>query len=116
MSALGFEKKSETNNVTNPTKISIMLSIPIINAKEKCINSVDEYSLKYNNSNSNKKTISIPIPIPNTKSHESDLCQLEEYSLTCNNFDPGKMSPPDTWKSRLQQRLKEHYTLVNCNE
>jgi hypothetical protein len=63
-------------------------------------------------------SISIPIskPIPIPKSQSIDNIILEEYSLKCNNFNPSKMSPPDTWKVRLAQRLKEHCYTNNCSE
>lgn len=52
-----------------------------------------------------KQTISISIPI--TKNYSYDRVNIiEEYSLERNNFNPGKMSPPDHWKGRLQQRMK----------
>ena len=57
-----------------------------------------------------KKTISIPIAIPKSRSYDKNLYEeppVQEYSLNCGNFKPGKMSPPDPWKSRLEQRLKE---------
>lgn len=52
-----------------------------------------------------KQTISISIPIKKSQSF-NNINIVEEYSLKCNNFDPGKMSPPDHWKGRLQQRVK----------
>ena len=57
---------------------------------------------------STKNSISIPIaiPIPKNNSFESDL--TEEYSLQANIFNPGKMSPPNYWKCRLEQRIKDH--------
>jgi len=60
-----------------------------------------------NYNNPAKHSISIPIPISKINSREKNLSfdHLDEYNLTCNNFDPGKMSPPDQWKNRLQQRL-----------
>ncbi len=51
-----------------------------------------------------KLTISAPIKIPKVSSIE----RIEEYALNCNLFHPGKMSPPDSWKNRLAQRIK-HY-------
>lgn len=56
---------------------------------------------------STKTVISIPIPIPRTKSNDLDLNLLDEYSLKTNIFDPSKMSPPNNWKCRLEQRIKE---------
>jgi len=53
-----------------------------------------------------KKTfISIPISIPK-KSLEQDET---EYELNLNFFNPDKMSPPDCWKNRLEQRIKNFY-------
>ena len=57
---------------------------------------------------SNKSEISIPINIPVSSVYNRDLVQkkeTQEYSLDCSIFNPGKMSPPDPWKSRLQNRL-----------
>ena len=62
-----------------------------------------------------KIAISIPIPIPKTQSSDN-MVVLEEYSLKCNNFNPSKMSPPDSWKCRLEKRLKLHYFNQDCNE
>ena len=61
-----------------------------------------------------EKTISLPIPIPDAKNKNLD--NLDEYSLNYNNFNPGKMSPPDLWKTRLQQRLQNHNSFNNLNE
>ena len=72
--------------IPQPTKLTISISIPI----------------------------SKPIPIP--KSQSTDNMILEEYSLKCNNFNPVKCLHPDTWKVRLEQRLKEHCYSNNCNE
>lgn len=76
---------NKTEKLPQPTKLTISISIPI----------------------------SKPIPIP--KSQSTDNMILEEYSLKCNNFNPSKMSPPDNWKIRLEQRLKEHYN-NSCKE
>ena len=51
-----------------------------------------------------KLTISAPINIPKVSSTE----RIEEYALNCNFFNPGKMSPPDNWKERLAQRIKNY--------
>ncbi len=51
-----------------------------------------------------KLTISAPINIPKISSTE----RIEEYALNCNFFNPGKMSPPDNWKERLAQRIKNY--------
>jgi len=60
-----------------------------------------------------KTLISIPIPIPRTNSNSLELNLLEQYSLKSNVFDPSKMSPPNIWKCRLEQRIKEHdYKLI----
>ena len=61
-----------------------------------------------NNRNNTINTISIPIHIPRTDSNEIDLNLTDQYSLVANVFDPSKMSPPDHWKCRLEQRLKDH--------
>ena len=46
--------------------------------------------------------ISTPIKIPG----ESKRGDVTEYELNCQFFNPGKMSPPDNWKNRLEQRIK----------
>ena len=53
-------------------------------------------------------SISIPIPRSESESKDLDLDLLDQYSLKVNIFDPSKMSPPNTWKCRLEQRIKEH--------
>ena len=63
--------------------------------------------------NDNKS--SLPIPIPRSNSKNLDLDLLEQYSLKSNIFDPSKMSPPDTWKCRLKQRIKDHDINKNIN-
>ena len=50
--------------------------------------------------------ISIPIKVPKPSSSD-DL--VSEYALKCNFFNPGKMSPPDVWKERLELRIKGFY-------
>jgi hypothetical protein len=67
---------------------------------------------------STKDSISIPIPISKINSREKNLAfdHLDEYNLTCNNFDPGKMSPPDQWKNRLEQRLIDLYEIKSNSE
>ena len=57
--------------------------------------------------NNDNKT-SLPIPIPRSNSKNLDLDLLEQYSLKSNIFDPSKMSPPNAWKCRLKQRIKDH--------
>ena len=63
-----------------------------------------------------KTSISIPIPIiiPKNISFDHDL--HEQYSLKSNIFNPSKMSPPDYWRDRLEQRIKDHYTFKSNNE
>ena len=56
---------------------------------------------------STKTFISIPIPIPRTESKDLELNFGDQYSLKANIFDPSKMSPPNNWKCRLEQRIKE---------
>jgi hypothetical protein len=51
-----------------------------------------------------KPVISAPINIPKVSSNE----RIEEYALNCSFFFPGKMSPPDNWKNRLAQRIKNY--------
>ena len=74
-----------------------------------------DIKIDYNNKTSyttNNNTISIPISIPNqiekTNSQSVKLNLTDQYSLVANIFDPSKMSPPDSWKGRLQKRLKDH--------
>ena len=64
---------------------------------------------------STKRMISIPIPIPKSQSNQ-DVNNLEEYSLQYNSFNPSKMSPPDPWKDRLQQRLLSFNYNIASNE
>jgi hypothetical protein len=61
------------------------------------------------NTTQNSISIPIPIPIPSSSSTEN-IKVIEEYSLKCNIFNPGKMSPPNIWKCRLEQRIKAHYS------
>ena len=49
-----------------------------------------------------KLAVSTPITIPKSKQSESEV----EYELNLNFFNPSKMSPPDYWKTRLEQRIK----------
>jgi len=49
-----------------------------------------------------KLPVSAPIKIP--KRSEDHLSS--EYELNLNFFNPSKMSPPDCWKTRLEQRMK----------
>ena len=86
-------------------------------------------NFKNNNRNNTINTISIPIPTGNpdhtpehnsthisrTDSKEIDLNLTDQYSLVANVFDPSKMSPPDTWKCRLEQRLKDHNLIYKNN-
>jgi hypothetical protein len=51
-----------------------------------------------------KLVISTPISIP--KQSESILSS--EFELNLNFFNPSKMSPPDCWKTRLEQRIKNY--------
>ena len=51
-----------------------------------------------------KLVISTPMLIPNqSRNNLSSECELN-----LNFFNPGKMSPPDCWKSRLEQRIKNY--------
>ena len=52
-----------------------------------------------------KLAVSTPITIP--KKSEGDL--QSEYELNLNFFNPSKMTPPDCWKTRLEQRIKSLY-------
>jgi len=52
-------------------------------------------------------TISRAIPIPNKKSIVSDIYK-EQYGLKTNCFDPNKNSPPNSWTSRLLERIEIH--------
>jgi hypothetical protein len=73
-----------------------------------------EESVVLNSHISSTKTsisISVPISIPKNNSFESDL--PEQYSLKSNIFNPSKMSPPDYWRCRLEQRLKDHQVLTS---
>lgn len=57
-----------------------------------------------------KLVISTPISIP--KQSESILSS--EFELNLNFFNPSKMSPPDCWKTRLEQRIK-NYNIYNSD-
>ncbi len=48
--------------------------------------------------------ISTPISIPK----QSYNILTSEFELNLNFFNPSKMSPPDCWKSRLEQRIKNY--------
>ena len=52
-----------------------------------------------------KLPVSAPITIPK----QSDNSLSSEYELNLNFFNPSKMSPPDCWKTRLEQRIKFFY-------
>lgn len=52
-----------------------------------------------------KLAVSTPITIPK----KSDQSHNTEYELNLNFFNPSKMSPPDCWKTRLEQRIKHFY-------
>lgn len=60
------------------------------------------------NINNARNDISKPINI--LQKNKKDLDTMEQYSLDLNNFNPSKMSPPNYWKSRLESRLKYHYS------
>ena len=49
-----------------------------------------------------KLVISTPISIPK----QSSKSLSSEFELNLNFFNPSKMSPPDCWKTRLEQRIK----------
>ena len=52
-----------------------------------------------------KLPVSTPISIPKKSNYENHT----EYELNLNFFNPSKMSPPDCWKTRLEQRIKNFY-------
>ena len=52
-----------------------------------------------------KLPVSAPIKIPKRSEHHLS----SEYELNLNFFNPSKMSPPDCWKTRLEQRIKHFY-------
>ena len=52
-------------------------------------------------------TISRGIPIPNKKNIVSEIYK-EQYGLKTNCFDPNKNSPPNSWTSRLRERIEIH--------
>ena len=54
-----------------------------------------------------KMPVSTPISIPK----KSNVVDNTEYELNLNFFNPSKMSPPDCWKTRLEQRMKKLYEL-----
>ena len=63
-----------------------------------------------------KLTPSKPIPIVNSnfKSNSSwnnfQEENLEEYILNTNIFNPSKMSPPNQWKNRLENRIRIYFS------
>tara|TARA_B100001093_G_C26843675_1_gene1021735 strand:- start:814 stop:1080 length:267 start_codon:yes stop_codon:yes gene_type:complete len=62
--------------------------------------------------------ISAPIKIPHNKSNpDLSLDNLfKEYQLNLNSFNPSKMSPPDPWKERLEQRIRSLDYDNSCKE
>ena len=48
--------------------------------------------------------------------NNNDVNIEDEYSLNCNIFNPNKMSPPDLWKNRLQQRVNNYSISKTFNE
>ena len=52
-----------------------------------------------------KLPVSTPISIPK----KSVVENTTDYELNLNFFNPSKMSPPDCWKTRLEQRIKNLY-------
>ena len=79
---------------------------------QKEISNIKKNSI--NNKNTNN-TISFPISITRVSSKNNDLNLTDQYSLVANIFDPSKMSPPDHWKERLEQRLKDHKLVYKNN-
>lgn len=76
---------------------------------------------KYDNFSFSSQKKSLPINIPKNKSKENKLDQItdinnEEYSLNINIFNPGKMSPPNEWKNRLESRVKIYNSINFFNE
>lgn len=60
-----------------------------------------------------KLPVSAPIKIPKRSEHHLS----SEYELNLNFFNPSKMSPPDCWKTRLEQRMKFLYeTTLSVSE
>jgi len=51
----------------------------------------------------------LPVSAPISISKQSDYYLSSEYELNLNFFNPSKMSPPDCWKLRLEQRIKSLY-------
>ena len=55
-----------------------------------------------------------PIPIPKNPSLQNLIDDLDDNecknipSLSGNFFNPQKFSPPDIWKNRLKDRIKNH--------
>tara|TARA_Y100000591_G_C21281347_1_gene427471 strand:- start:52 stop:306 length:255 start_codon:yes stop_codon:yes gene_type:complete len=62
----------------------------------------------------NKLAISTPIPIP--KKSNIHFNKQNEYELNVNFFNPSKMSPPDCWKNRLEQRIQKLDYILLDNE
>ena len=78
------------------------------------------FSVKSENKVYNVKlTPSEPIPIVNSKSKtnssynnlkEQEDIANEEYILNSNIFNPSKMSPPNDWKNRLENRIRIYFS------
>ena len=78
------------------------------------------FSVKSENKVYNVKlTPSKPIPIVNSnlKSNSSfnnlqehNEITNEEYILNSNIFNPSKMSPPNEWKNRLENRIRIYFS------
>ena len=96
MTSLGCNSDSQYTNNKSFTKKIISIPIPI--------------SQPISQSAEKKMYISIPI------SNNNDVNIEDEYSLNCNIFNPNKMSPPDLWKNRLQQRVNNYSISKTFNE
>lgn len=81
-------------SVKSENKVTIVKSkpskpIPIVNSN---LNSNFKYNSSFNNL------------------QEEDEITNEEYILNTNIFNPSKMSPPNEWKNRLENRIRIYFS------
>ena len=66
---------------------------------------------------SDKPTLSKAIPIPKkiNKYCDDGIIYYQQYDLKKNCFDPTKGSSPNSWTSRLMERIEIYSTSANKN-
>lgn len=82
-----FSVKSE--NMVNREKLTPSKPIPIVNSN---LNSNLKSNCSFNN-----------------LQEESEILN-DEYILNSNIFNPSKMSPPNEWKNRLENRIRIYFS------